>query len=138
MGGGFGCTVSRPAPKRNLIVVGAGVIGMEYACMINVIPGTTVTVVDPRPDVLPFADGDVIESLQYAMRQQGELCRACCWCQGFTPYMLQGMIGEIFLRGWLMCNPARYLFFVFSPSHKTARTYTPQADSGFGKTETNT
>ncbi|CAM9444850.1 unnamed protein product [Ascophyllum nodosum] len=56
---------------RNLIVVGAGVIGMEYACMINVIPGTTVTVVDPRPDVLPFADGDVIESLQYAMRQQG-------------------------------------------------------------------
>lgn len=45
---------------------------MEYACMINVIPGTTVTVVDPRPDVLPFADSDVIENLQYSMRQNGE------------------------------------------------------------------
>lgn len=57
--------------RRDLIVVGAGVIGMEYACMINVVPGTTVTVVDPRPDVLSFADNDVIENLQYTMRQNG-------------------------------------------------------------------
>ena len=56
---------------RDLIVVGAGVIGMEYACMINVVPGTTVTVIDPRPDVLSFADNDVIENLQYTMRQNG-------------------------------------------------------------------
>lgn len=41
--------------------------------MINVIPGTTVTVLDPRPDVLPFADNDVIENLQYSMRQNGKL-----------------------------------------------------------------
>lgn len=57
--------------RRDLIVVGAGVIGMEYACMINVVPGTTVTVVDPRPNVLSFADKDVIENLQYTMRQNG-------------------------------------------------------------------
>ncbi|CAN0421337.1 unnamed protein product, partial [Ectocarpus sp. 12 AP-2014] len=56
---------------RDLIVVGAGVIGMEYACMINVVPGTTVTVIDPRPAVLSFADNDVIENLQYTMRQNG-------------------------------------------------------------------
>lgn len=56
---------------RDLIVVGAGVIGMEYACMINVVPGTTVTVIDPRPTVLSFADNDVIENLQYTMRQNG-------------------------------------------------------------------
>ena len=36
---------------RSLIVVGAGVIGMEYASMINVVPGHSVTVVDARPDV---------------------------------------------------------------------------------------
>lgn len=36
---------------RSLIVVGAGVIGMEYASMINVVPGHSVTVVDGRPDV---------------------------------------------------------------------------------------
>ena len=36
---------------RRLIVVGAGVIGMEYASMINIIPGTQVTVVDGRKEV---------------------------------------------------------------------------------------
>ncbi|CAM9319875.1 unnamed protein product [Ectocarpus sp. 12 AP-2014] len=44
---------------------------MEYACMINVVPGTTVTVIDPRPTVLSFADNAVIENLQYTMRQNG-------------------------------------------------------------------
>lgn len=39
--------------------------------MINVVPGTTVTVIDPRPSVLSFADNDVIENLQYTMRQNG-------------------------------------------------------------------
>jgi NAD(P) transhydrogenase len=36
---------------RSLIVMGAGVIGMEYASMVNVVPGHSVTVVDGRPDV---------------------------------------------------------------------------------------
>lgn len=41
---------------RDLIVVGAGVIGMEYASMMNIVPGTNVTVVDPREEILAFAD----------------------------------------------------------------------------------
>ena len=36
---------------RRLIVVGAGVIGMEYASMISIIPGTQVTVIDGRKEV---------------------------------------------------------------------------------------
>ncbi|CAM9095015.1 unnamed protein product [Chrysoparadoxa australica] len=56
---------------RDLIVAGAGVIGMEYASMINVIPGTTVTVIDPRPEVLSFADRDVTGSLKQNMRSHG-------------------------------------------------------------------
>lgn len=36
---------------RSLIVVGAGVIGIEYASMVNVLPGHSVTVVDGRPEV---------------------------------------------------------------------------------------
>jgi len=56
---------------RELIVVGAGVIGMEYASMFNVIPGTRVTVIDGRPDVLTFADKEIIQSLEYEMRQKG-------------------------------------------------------------------
>jgi hypothetical protein len=41
---------------RSFIVVGAGVIGIEYASMINVLPGTNVTVIDPRSQLLGFAD----------------------------------------------------------------------------------
>ncbi|CAM9885697.1 unnamed protein product, partial [Ectocarpus sp. 8 AP-2014] len=56
---------------RDLIVIGAGVIGMEYASMINVIPGTTVTVIDPRDEVLGFADREVTQALCYSMRKNG-------------------------------------------------------------------
>ncbi|KAF0695972.1 Aste57867_13244 [Aphanomyces stellatus] len=57
-------------PKR-LIVVGAGVIGMEYASMISIIPGTQVTVIDGRKDILDMADKEVSDALCYYMRQRG-------------------------------------------------------------------
>lgn len=60
----------RDLPK-DLIVVGAGVIGMEYASMINVAPGTKVTIVDPRDEVLGFADREVVEELMHSMRSKG-------------------------------------------------------------------
>ncbi|CAM9635148.1 unnamed protein product [Ascophyllum nodosum] len=56
---------------RDLIVIGAGVIGMEYASMISIVPGTTVTVIDPRDEVLEFADQEVIQALRYSMRRNG-------------------------------------------------------------------
>lgn len=60
----------RTVPKR-LIVVGAGVIGMEYASMISIIPGSEVTVIDGRKEILDMADKQVSEALCYAMRQTG-------------------------------------------------------------------
>lgn len=57
-------------PKR-LIVVGAGVIGMEYASMINIIPGVQVTVIDGRKDILDMADKEVSDTLCFHMRQSG-------------------------------------------------------------------
>ncbi|TDH71781.1 hypothetical protein CCR75_006685 [Bremia lactucae] len=56
---------------RTLIVLGAGVIGIEYASMINVIPGHSVTVVDGRPDILPFCDREIISNLTYEMQSNG-------------------------------------------------------------------
>jgi NAD(P) transhydrogenase len=44
---------------------------MEYASMFNVIPGVRVTVLDGRPDVLTFADKEIIQTLEYEMRQRG-------------------------------------------------------------------
>lgn len=38
---------------------------------INVIPGTTVTVIDPRDEVLGFADREVTQALCYSMRKNG-------------------------------------------------------------------
>ena len=50
-----------------LLVVGAGVIGIEYASMFAAL-GTRVTVVEARPRLLDFCDAEIIEALQYHLR----------------------------------------------------------------------
>jgi NAD(P) transhydrogenase len=55
---------------RNLIVVGGGVIGIEYASMLAAL-GTTVTLIEQRPTVLDFADGEIVEALMYHLRGLG-------------------------------------------------------------------
>ncbi|KAF0706893.1 hypothetical protein AaE_013895 [Aphanomyces astaci] len=56
---------------KSWIVVGAGVIGMEYASMLNVLPGVAVTVVDGRPDILTFCDDEIVSALKMEMRHKG-------------------------------------------------------------------
>jgi NAD(P) transhydrogenase len=53
---------------RTMTVVGAGVIGVEYASMFGAL-GTKVTVVDKRDRVLPFLDGEIGEAFQYMLRR---------------------------------------------------------------------
>jgi NAD(P) transhydrogenase len=53
---------------RTMTVVGAGVIGVEYASMFGAL-GTKVTVVDKRDRVLPFLDGEIGEAFQYILRR---------------------------------------------------------------------
>ena len=52
---------------RSMVVVGAGVIGMEYASMFAAL-GTKVTVVERREKMLDFCDEEIIESLKYHLR----------------------------------------------------------------------
>src|ERR671925_555824 len=54
---------------RSMIVVGAGVIGVEYASMFGAL-GTKVTVVDKRDRVLSFLDTEIGEAFQYLLRRQ--------------------------------------------------------------------
>jgi NAD(P) transhydrogenase len=54
---------------HSMIVVGAGVIGVEYASMFGAL-GTKVTVVDKRDRVLNFLDGEIGEAFQYLLRRQ--------------------------------------------------------------------
>jgi NAD(P) transhydrogenase len=59
---------------RDLIVVGAGVIGLEYASMITAL-GIKVTIIEQRPTILDFVDREIIEALDYFMRQRGAVFR---------------------------------------------------------------
>lgn len=55
---------------RNMIIVGGGVIGTEYACMLAAV-GVHVTMVESRPRLLEFVDDEIAESLQFRMRDMG-------------------------------------------------------------------
>src|SRR5258707_4855943 len=59
---------------RDLIVVGAGVIGLEYASMLAAL-GVRVTVIDQRPAILDFVDHEIVEALSYHMRRQEAVFR---------------------------------------------------------------
>jgi NAD(P) transhydrogenase len=52
---------------RSLIVVGGGVVGVEYACMFAVL-GVRVTLIEKRDRLLDFADREIIEALSYHLR----------------------------------------------------------------------
>jgi NAD(P) transhydrogenase len=51
----------------SMVVVGAGVIGIEYASMFAAL-GCKVTVVEKRDTMLDFCDREIVESLQFHLR----------------------------------------------------------------------
>ncbi len=51
----------------SMVVVGAGVIGIEYASMFAAL-GTKVTVVEARPTMLGFCDDEIVGALLYQLR----------------------------------------------------------------------
>ena len=59
---------------ESMVVVGAGVIGIEYAAMFAAL-GTKVTVVERGSKLLPFCDGQVVEALQFHLRDLGVVFR---------------------------------------------------------------
>ncbi len=52
---------------KSMIVVGGGVIGVEYTCMFAAL-GVRVILVEKRPRLLEFADSEMIEALSYHLR----------------------------------------------------------------------
>ena len=52
---------------KTMIIVGGGVIGVEYACMFSAL-GVRVTLVERRPRLLEFADQEIVEALSYHLR----------------------------------------------------------------------
>src|SRR6202050_2638117 len=56
-----------PALPKAMIVVGGGVIGVEYPCMFGAL-GVRVTLIERRPRLLEFADQEIVEALSYHLR----------------------------------------------------------------------
>ena len=77
---------------RSITIVGGGVIGVEYACMLAA-TGVKVTLVESRPKLLEFIDDELIEALQFKLRDMGVRLR------------LGESVASISLSG--ISNPAR-------------------------------
>src|SRR5690242_9891071 len=56
-----------PVIPKTMLVVGGGVIGVEYACMFATL-GVRVTLIEKRPRLLEFADSEMVEALCYHLR----------------------------------------------------------------------
>ena len=59
---------------REVIVVGGGVIGLEYASMTTAL-GSKVTIIEQRPAILDFVDHEIVEALSYHLRQRDAVFR---------------------------------------------------------------
>ena len=58
-----------PEIPKTMLVVGGGVIGVEYTCMFATL-GVRVTLIEKRPRLLEFADSEMIEALCYHLRDR--------------------------------------------------------------------
>lgn len=59
-----------PRMPRSMLVLGAGVIGVEYACIFTAL-GLDVTLLDTRSMLLPYLDREIVGRLQREMRRLG-------------------------------------------------------------------
>lgn len=59
-----------PCLPKSMLVVGGGVIGTEYASMMQAL-GVKTTLIEGKPRLLDFLDNEITEALQYHLRQAG-------------------------------------------------------------------
>ena len=59
---------------KELIIVGGGVIGLEFASMLSAL-NVVITLIEQRGAVLDFVDSEISEALCYHMRRQGAIFR---------------------------------------------------------------
>ncbi len=62
---------------HSLTVIGAGVIGTEYATIFSALD-VTVTLVDPGREILPFVDRELIDEFVHELRDRGIQMRLGC------------------------------------------------------------
>jgi NAD(P) transhydrogenase len=70
---------------KSLTVVGAGVIGLEYACIFAAL-GVRVTIIDRAPQLLPFVDREIMDALIYHLRSSRATLRLGETVTGIEPH----------------------------------------------------
>ncbi len=66
--------IETPRVPRSLIVVGAGVIGIEYATIFSALD-VPVTLIEPRSSFLDFIDREIIDEFVHQLRDRGVTIR---------------------------------------------------------------
>jgi len=66
--------IATPRVPRSLTVIGAGVIGIEYATIFSAMD-VPVTLIEPRATVLDFVDREVIDDFIHQLRDRGMTIR---------------------------------------------------------------
>jgi NAD(P) transhydrogenase len=66
--------IRSPCVPKSLTVVGAGVIGLEYATIFSALD-VPVTLIEPRETMLDFMDKEIVDHLIYLMRERGMAIR---------------------------------------------------------------
>ena len=66
--------LSLKSVPRTMTVVGAGVVGIEYASIFAAL-GSEVTVVERQNEILDFVDSEIVDHLTYHMRNMGCIFR---------------------------------------------------------------
>ncbi|MDA3930293.1 MAG: Si-specific NAD(P)(+) transhydrogenase [Prolixibacteraceae bacterium] len=59
---------------KTMVIVGAGVIGLEYASMFSAMD-VEVTLIDQNEDLLPFVDREIVDRLTFHLRNQNTTFR---------------------------------------------------------------
>ena len=66
--------IAMPHVPRSLTVIGAGVIGIEYATIFSALD-VPVTLIEPKPSFLEFVDHEIIEDFTHQLRDRGMTIR---------------------------------------------------------------
>ena len=69
--------VAEPRVPKSLAVIGAGVIGLEYATIFSALD-VPVTIIEPRQNFLEFIDREIIDECVHDLRKRGVTFRRGC------------------------------------------------------------
>jgi NAD(P) transhydrogenase len=62
--------IMNPRVPKSFTVIGAGVIGLEYATIMSALD-VPVTIIEPRDSILDFIDQEIVANLIYQLRDRG-------------------------------------------------------------------